>query len=195
MSLSTSAGIIQAHNGGFTVTHSYASRLLRRMRHNIIDIPADSRPAASMPRKVHEYVIAPSHAHSRRIGSSPRRRGDRRPVSMATCPSSCRTDKVQVKYEMLRAHIVDGLSATAAAEHHGYSARRVLSDRGSVRGPRHAGVGRWTPRPPRPLKLTPEIVDFIAGTSPEVSSAHLAEQIEHQFSVRLHRRTVERARR
>ncbi len=30
-------------------------------------------------------------------------------------------DKVQVKYEMLRAHIVDGLSATAAAERHGYS--------------------------------------------------------------------------
>ena len=30
-------------------------------------------------------------------------------------------DKVQVKYEMLRAHVVDGESATAAAETHGYS--------------------------------------------------------------------------
>jgi hypothetical protein len=30
-------------------------------------------------------------------------------------------DKVQVKYEMLRAHVIDGLSATAAAEQHGYS--------------------------------------------------------------------------
>lgn len=30
-------------------------------------------------------------------------------------------DKVQVKYEMLRAHSVDGLSATAAAAAHGYS--------------------------------------------------------------------------
>lgn len=30
-------------------------------------------------------------------------------------------DKVQVKYEMLRAHVLEGLSATAAAEQHGYS--------------------------------------------------------------------------
>ena len=30
-------------------------------------------------------------------------------------------DKVQVKYEMLRAHVVDGQSATAAADSHGYS--------------------------------------------------------------------------
>ena len=30
-------------------------------------------------------------------------------------------DKIQVKYEMLRAHLVDGLSATAVAEQHGYS--------------------------------------------------------------------------
>jgi hypothetical protein len=30
-------------------------------------------------------------------------------------------DKVQVKYEMLRARAIDGLSATAAAEQHGYS--------------------------------------------------------------------------
>ena len=30
-------------------------------------------------------------------------------------------DKVQVKYEMLRAHAVDGVSATASADMHGYS--------------------------------------------------------------------------
>src|ERR1700739_5089682 len=30
-------------------------------------------------------------------------------------------DKVQVKYEMLRAHALDGLSATVSAERHGYS--------------------------------------------------------------------------
>jgi hypothetical protein len=30
-------------------------------------------------------------------------------------------DKVQVKYEMLRAHVIDGRTATAAAQAHGYS--------------------------------------------------------------------------
>ena len=104
-------------------------------------------------------------------------------------------DKVQVKYEMLRAHIVDGLSATAAAEHHGYSraAFYLIVAAFEDRGMQGLVDGRRGRR--GPLKLTPEIVDFIAGTSPEVSSAHLAEQIEHQVSVRLHRRTVERARR
>ena len=46
-----------------------------------------------------------------------------------------------------------------------------------------------------PLKLTPEIVNFIAGTGQDVSSALLVERIEQHFAVRLHRRTVERARR
>jgi hypothetical protein len=30
-------------------------------------------------------------------------------------------DKIQVKYEMLRAHLVDGLTVAAAARSHGYS--------------------------------------------------------------------------
>jgi hypothetical protein len=30
-------------------------------------------------------------------------------------------DKVQVKYEMMRAHVIDGLSPAVAAEQHGYS--------------------------------------------------------------------------
>ena len=38
-----------------------------------------------------------------------------------TRSSSPRFDKVQVKYEMLRAHVIDGQTATAAAQAHGYS--------------------------------------------------------------------------
>ena len=37
-------------------------------------------------------------------------------------------DKVQVKYEMLRAHLVDGVSATEAAAVHGYSRGGVWID-------------------------------------------------------------------
>ncbi len=104
-------------------------------------------------------------------------------------------DKVQVKYEMLRAHIVDGLSATAAAERHGYSRAAFYLIVGAFESQGMQGLvdGRRGRR--GPLKLTPEIVDFIAGAGPEVSGAHLAEQIEQQFAVRLHRRTVERVRR
>ena len=104
-------------------------------------------------------------------------------------------DKVQVKYEMLRAHIVDGLSATQAAEHHGYSraAFYLIVAAFEAQGMQGLVDGRRGRR--GPLKLTPEIIKFIAATAPVVSSAHLAEQIEQQFEVRVHRRTVERARR
>lgn len=104
-------------------------------------------------------------------------------------------DKVQIKYEMLRAHIVDGLGATAAAEQHGYSraAFYLIAAAFEDRGMQGLLDGRRGRR--GPLKLTPEIVDFIAGAGPDVSSAHLVEQIERRFAVRLHRRTIERARR
>jgi transposase len=103
-------------------------------------------------------------------------------------------DKVQVKYEMLRAHVLDGLSATAAAEQHGYSRaafylitaafgeagmRGLLDERRGRRGP---------------LKLTPEVVAFLAAADRTVSGAELAAEIERRFGVSLHRRTIERAR-
>ncbi len=104
-------------------------------------------------------------------------------------------DKIQVKYEMLRAHFVDHLGASAAAGQHGYSRAAFylivasFEDRG-MQGLLDARRGRRGP-----VKLTPQIAEFIAGAGPDFSGAQLAEQIEQRFSVRLHRRTVERARR
>ena len=105
-------------------------------------------------------------------------------------------DKVQVKYEMLRAHVVDGLSVVAAAERHGYS-------RASFYLVQHAFeesgmVGLIDERPGRrgPLKLSAEVVAFLracARERPEASGAELAGEVERALGVRLHRRTVERA--
>jgi transposase len=103
-------------------------------------------------------------------------------------------DKVQVKYEMLRAHVRDGLSATAAAEQHGYSraafylitaAFAEAGMRGLLDEPR----GRRGP-----LKLTPEVRAFLAAAERTLSGAQLAAEIEQRFGVSLHRRTIERAR-
>jgi hypothetical protein len=44
-----------------------------------------------------------------------------------------------------------------------------------------------------PIKLRPEIVDFIRASTG--SGALIAEQVADQFGVRLHRRTIERVRR
>jgi transposase len=104
-------------------------------------------------------------------------------------------DKVQVKYEMLRAHVVDGLSATAAAERHGYSRAAfylitAAFDDAGMRGLLDE------PRERRgPLKLTSDVMAFVASADPTLSGARLVSEVEARFGVSLHRRTIERARR
>ena len=104
-------------------------------------------------------------------------------------------DKVQVKYEMLRAHLLGGLSATAAAEQHGYSraAFYLVSaafEEAGMQGLLDERRGRRGP-----LKLTPAVMTFLAAADPDLSGAQLASEIQRRYGVTLHRRTVERARR
>ena len=103
------------------------------------------------------------------------------------------SDKVQVKYEMLRAHLVDGLPVSEAAAAHGYSRAAyylvaAAFDQSGMAGLLDERRGRRGP-----IKLRPEIVDFIRADTG--SGAQIAEQVADRFGVRLHRRTVERVRR
>lgn len=101
-------------------------------------------------------------------------------------------DKVQVKYEMLRSHLVDGQPVTDTAAAHGYSRAAfylVLASfsQAGMRGLLDEPRGRRGP-----VKLRPEIVEFIRDA--EAGSGEVVEQVADRFGVRLHRRTVERAR-
>ncbi len=102
-------------------------------------------------------------------------------------------DKVQVKYEMLRAHLVDGAPVTEAAAAHGYSRAAFylvlasFSESGMI-GLLDEARGRRGP-----VKLRPEIVTFIREAT--AGPGELVEQVEDRYGVRLHRRTIERARR
>ena len=105
-------------------------------------------------------------------------------------------DKVQVKYEMLRAHVIDGQTATAAAQTHGYS--RAAFYLVSAAFERSGMVGLLDERPGRrgPLKLSPEVLAFLEARRrerPGASGAELAGEVEAALGVRLHRRTVEKA--
>jgi transposase len=103
-------------------------------------------------------------------------------------------DKVQVKYEMLRAHVVDGVSVTSAAAAHGYSrpafylVAAAFDERGMT-GLLDERRGRRGP-----LKMSAQIEAFIAGADPASSGAELAARIAAEFGVSLHRRTIERVR-
>jgi transposase len=103
-------------------------------------------------------------------------------------------DKVQVKYEMLRAHIVDGVTVSAAADAHGYSRASFYLVAASFSESGMNGLLDERRGRQGPLKLSPEIVAFIAGADPGRSGADLADAVALEFGVSLHRRTVERAR-
>jgi transposase len=104
-------------------------------------------------------------------------------------------DKVQVKYEMLRAHLVDGLAVTDAAGSHGYSRAGFYLVASAFE--REGMTGLLDDKRGRrgPVKLTADIVAFLADAPAHVSGAELATEVQARFGVCLHRRTVERARR
>ena len=102
------------------------------------------------------------------------------------------SDKVQVKYEMLRARLVEGVPVAEAAAAHGYSRAAfylvaAAFDQSGMAGLLDERRGRRGP-----VKLRPEIVDFIRADTG--SGAQIAEQVADRFGVRLHRRTIERVR-
>ncbi len=104
-------------------------------------------------------------------------------------------DKVQVKYEMLRSHLVDGEAVTAAAATHGYSRAAFYLVASAFA---EAGMtGLLDERRGRrgPIKVSPEIATFILESDPGLSGADVAARVELEYGVSLHRRTVERARR
>jgi len=104
-------------------------------------------------------------------------------------------DKVQVKYEMLRAHLVDDVSATEAAAAHGYSRGGFYLVLQSFTEQGMTGLLDERRGRRGPLRLTDEIVQFLRSAPRESSGAALALEVERRFGVTLHRRTVERARR
>ena len=117
------------------------------------------------------------------------------PLFGAGSPFFLAADKVQVKYEMLRAHLVGGLSVTDAAATHGYSRPSfyLVAEAFAQEGM----IGLLDERPGRrgPVKLTEEIVAYLLAAPRDASGAALAEAVKGRFGVELHRRTIERARR
>jgi transposase len=104
-------------------------------------------------------------------------------------------DKVQVKYEMLRAHAIEGRSVVTVAGEFGFSREtfyKVLSafHEGGVAGLTDGKVGR-----PGPIKLTQEVAEWVRQLhrrEPALSGRQLAERLAEELGVEVHRRTIER---
>ncbi len=102
-------------------------------------------------------------------------------------------DKVQVKYEMLRAHALDGDTVTAAAAAHGYSRAEFYLVAAAFEQAGMTGLLDERRGRKGPTKLTAEVRAFLDGLG-ECSAAEAASRLETALGVRLHPRSIQRVR-
>ena len=105
-------------------------------------------------------------------------------------------DLVQVRYEMVRRHQVDGLAISEIATAFGvsrptyYKAQDVLETAGL------AGLLPSRRGPKGGHKVSAKVIAFIAelkAQNPELTTPQCLGAIEEQFGVKVHRRSLERA--
>jgi transposase len=107
-----------------------------------------------------------------------------------------RRDRVQVKYEMLRRHRVEGKPVTEVAAAFGVS-RQAFYTAGSAF--RAEGIPGLLPRqrgPRRAHKCTDEVLDFVEQwreSQPPGSGDSVTAAIRRRFGVSLHPRSIDRA--
>jgi len=104
-------------------------------------------------------------------------------------------DKIQVKYEMLRAHAFEGESVVAVAEVFGFSRETYYAALAAFEERGVPGLADGKPGRPGPLKLTDEAAQWVRELhrrEPELSGREIAERLAEDLGIEVHRRTIER---
>ena len=104
-------------------------------------------------------------------------------------------DKIQVKYEMLRAHAVDGRSVVSVAEAFGFSRETYYSTLAAFEAGGVAWLADGKPGRPGPLKLTDEAAQWVLDLHRRrrgLNGRELAEKLAEELGIEVHRRTIER---
>ena len=104
-------------------------------------------------------------------------------------------DKVQVKYEMLRAHAVDARSVVSVAGIFGFSRETFYATLAAFAACGLPGLVDGKPGRPGPLKLTEEAAQWVRELHrrhPELSGRAIAERLAAEMEIEVHRRTIER---
>jgi transposase len=102
-------------------------------------------------------------------------------------------DKIQVKYEMLRAHLVEGDTVTETARSHGYSRAEFYLVAAAFEQSGMTGLLDERRGRKGPTKLTAEVRAFLDSLGP-CSAAQAAAILETKMGVQLHPRSIQRIR-
>ena len=103
-------------------------------------------------------------------------------------------DRGQVKYEMLRAHSLEGHFITKVCKEFGYSRESFYLALEAFRKEGMAGLVDKPKGKTKPDKVTPEIIGYVIYQRAKfgLSGAAIAKDIFREFNLKLHKRTVER---
>ena len=105
-------------------------------------------------------------------------------------------DLLQVKYEMLRSVLQGDLSVTQAARLHGFSRPAYYQIYHAFERHGIAGLLPLKRGPQSAHKLNAQVMEFVdqlRAQAPHVPIPKILEKIRQQFSLRIHRRSLERA--
>ncbi|MGH7410931.1 MAG: helix-turn-helix domain-containing protein [Candidatus Methylomirabilis sp.] len=104
-------------------------------------------------------------------------------------------DKVQVKYEMLRAHAIDRRSVVTVAAEFGFSRETYYAVLSAFQARGVPGLADGKAGRPGPLKLTDDAAEWVWDLhrrAPDLSGREIAERLAGELGVEVHRRTIER---
>ena len=104
-------------------------------------------------------------------------------------------DHLQVRYELLRAHLVDRDAVSAICGRYGISRQTFYNLQDKFVGKGTSGLLPKQPGPKGPRKLTAQVLAFIRQRLVQdraPSILRLREEIQQQFGLALHRRTIEK---
>ena len=104
-------------------------------------------------------------------------------------------DDLQVRYEMLRAHLVDGDNVSAICQRFGVSRQTFYNLQEKFLNEGTAGLLAKRPGPKGPSKLTEDVLSFVKQrlqTDASISTPELLTQVQQKFRVSFHRRTLEK---
>lgn len=163
--------------------------LVAHLRHNIIDINLIQRHSSCMKRKPRksDYLksVGAWNEKARLVENEIFRQND----------FFDPRDKVQAKYEMLRAVYVDDLKISEASRQFGYSRESFYNTADTFREQGIAGLADGKRGPKAPRKLTAKIQQFILDridNEPNSSGREIAELIQQELQIEIHHRSVER---
>lgn len=104
-------------------------------------------------------------------------------------------DALQVRYEMLRSHEIDGESVVEICKRYGISRQTFYNLHEKFLREGSAALLSKKPGPRAPSKLTKNVLEFVeqqVKRGSGVGTIELLSRIEDKFAVSLHRRTIEK---